>query len=322
MEGRRRRKPGNAARGATGKKATPPAKKRPPGKRPPARRAAPAKRKRPIRRNVDQMRKDLEAASFSNTTFKFPAGLTKIRIVMPHKAERWYAPVTFGYIPDAAGKKSRVTSPKSVDSEAYCPLLETFFALKRMGRDDEASEIRPTSRYLVHAMVRTESNRWERKKIELPQTVWEPIARSDIDSLEPGEEDEAGFVEGGGIADPKTGTAVNVRRTGEGNTTKYSVTIGTKAIPVKPEWVKGLEDLEDDTIPTDAGVIEEAICEYLGLADLSELTSGGSDEEPEADDVDDEDDVGDDADDSDGEDDAEWDDDEEEGDDDGEYEDD
>ena len=261
----------------------PPARKKPgvsktaPRKTKPSKPSAtpPQKKKKSLRstrRNLNQMRKDLEASSFSASTFKFPAGLTKMRIIMSPKAERWYAPVTFGYIPNAEGKKKRVISPKSMDSEAHCPLLETFFALKRMGRDDEANEVKPTSRYLVHAMIRTE-NHWERKRIELPQTVWEPIVRSEIDALEPGEEDEDGFVEGGGIADRQTGRIVNVRRIGEGGTTKYSVTIGTKPIPAQQEWTKDLGDLEEDTIPTDASTIEEALCEFLGLSDLSELTN-------------------------------------------------
>jgi len=278
---------------------------------------------RRVRRNVGKMVKDLEATAFSGQTYKFPSGLTKMRIIMQPGSERWYAPVIFGYIPTAEGKKVRVVSPKSADSEAYCPLMETFSALKRMGKTEESQEVRPTSRYLVHAMVRNDSGTWERKKIELPQTVWEPIARSDVDALEPSDIDEDGFATGGGIADPKTGPVINVRRTGEGANTKYGVTIGTKAIPAKREWMEKLTDLESETIPSAESMIEEALCEYLGIGNLEDLTGTPSSEKDD-DYEDDEDDVGDDDDDYEDEDkdEDEYEDDDEYDDDDDEYEDD
>jgi len=220
--------------------------------------------------DIERMRQDYaEQGSASDKYFRFPDGRTQMRVLMnPHNG-LFYTHILHAFIPNGEGGKTRVVSPLSQDPDAYCPVAEAHSALIRASRKDEANEIRLSDRYFMNAVVKQEGG-WKPVWLECPYTVWRDIVRSALDEIDEGDDDvDASSISG--IADDKDGRLIVVRRKTKGQRTEYETTVGTKKVPAKREWLDTRSDFAEETIGTNTDEIEDALCVFLGIENLSDL---------------------------------------------------
>jgi hypothetical protein len=270
-------------------------------------RRAGKKKKTNTNANIAQMRKDYQDTLWDGASFKFQNGATKIRILMNKDNGLFYTPVTKAWIPKGEGDgKVVLTSPRSRDPEAYCPMTEIAKALRARGKNDEARDVNPNTQYFVNGVVMNkDTGDWDFHKIQLPYTVWKGIVGYMIDNIDEDEEDEEGYIEGGGIiADNDEGRIILVRRTQKGQKTEYTVTVTEKKLKATDEWLDKRESFDDETVPATDEAMEDALCDFLNVDDLSDFLSQDKQEEEE-DDYDDDDEEEEEEEDDDGEEDEE-----------------
>lgn len=187
------------------------------------------------KRNADALSKarqdDVENAGNNGVyALTFKNGTTTIR-VMPPWSEKgmWYEPITEHFI--ARAKRTVVCTE---DLFGRCPVCEHGAALQAAGDVDGAKNFRPSTKYLVNAIILSEPNgkltiKDGIKMFKLPGSVKSELLKYDADT------DGDGW---GDITDYYHGVNVKVERNGAGLNTKYSVT----PLPARVDIVKKLQE--------------------------------------------------------------------------------
>jgi hypothetical protein len=187
------------------------------------------------KRNADALNKarqdDVENASGNGVyALTFKNGTTTIR-VMPAWSDAgvWYQPITEHFI--ARAKRTVICTE---DIFGRCPVCEHGAALQANGDVDGAKNFRPSTKFLVNAIVLSEPNgkltiKDGIKMFKLPASVKSELLKYDADT------DGDGW---GDITDYFHGVNVKVERNGAGLNTKYSVT----PLPVRVDIVKKLQE--------------------------------------------------------------------------------
>lgn len=222
------------------------------------------------RLNINRIREDLESSgNMFRDMYRFKQPLTKLRVLPMPNSENFYAVRVVGFIPNGQGK-TFVVSPRSVDTDAYCPLTEAYKALMAAGRTGEAEEIKPQTQYLVNAYVcEREGGNWKLEQVQMPYTVWQVIASHVSDSSDV---DEQGYCVGESpVIAPDGGVVFSVRR--NENPIRYVVTATPKKLPMRQQDEAKLTDFSDRCMPTSVDKIEEAICDYTGSGAIEDILS-------------------------------------------------
>lgn len=238
-----------------------------------AKAAMDAKRKKQLGLNIARLKQLLDTAKTESDYFKFPAGDTKFVLLLnPNDADGMYCYYQRRHwIPDSDGKSMPYNCPKVADNAASCPACEASKALYNTGDavdKDRARSLSGRDRYLANLFL-VERN--QVVQCELPKTVFEPIARADYDELV--DEAQNGRVEASSVAHPETPRVIKVHVEGSGQKTEYSVTVSTKTIKVTPDMLQARKDMSDETSPASYDAIEEAVCGFLNINDLSDVTA-------------------------------------------------
>lgn len=174
------------------------------------------------KRNQDAILKarqdDVDNAASGNGVYAltFKGGTTTIRIMPPWSEKgMWYEPITEHFISRA---KRTVTCTE--DLFGRCPVCEHGAELAASGDVEGAKNFRPSTKFLVNAVVLSEPNgkltiKDGIKVFKLPASVKSELLKYDADT------DGDGW---GDITDYFHGVNVKVERNGTGLNTKYSVT--------------------------------------------------------------------------------------------------
>ena len=187
------------------------------------------------KRNQDALNKARQDDIDSNTgnglyALTFKNGTTTIRILPPWSDKgMWYEPITEHFI---ASKKRSVTCSEPLFGR--CPVCEHGAYLAGNGHQEEAKNFRPSTKYLVNALVLSEPNgkltiKDGIKVFKLPSGVKATLLDFDVDASGDG---------WGDITDYFHGVNVKVDRSGQGLNTKYSV----KPLPTRVDIIAKLQE--------------------------------------------------------------------------------
>ncbi len=174
---------------------------------------------------LSRYQKDLENAAFRGTTEKIPylklaAGKSvKIRILPGEDPEDlskdFFVKGINHYNMNPEKPQIPVVSPRTLDSNAYCPMYEAYLALKKSSSktdNDMAIKLRPNTRYYMNVYVKSGENAGKVMVYAAPKQVWE-AAITHISNPDYGD-----------ITDPEKGFDFNLTRTGSDmNNTSYSL---------------------------------------------------------------------------------------------------
>lgn len=229
------------------------------------------------KRNQDALAKarqeDIDGATgFVQYAQTFKNGTTTIRI-MPAWSDKgvWFEPITEHFV--MAKKKSFVCS-KEVSGR--CPICEHGKALADSGQEEAAKNFRPSTKYLVNAIVLSEpsgklSIKDGIKVYKLPSGVKTTLLDFDVDASGDG---------WGDITDYFHGVNIKVDRAGQGLGTKYTV----KPLPTRVDIVARLQEEGINVESLQLNVLDEMFPAktYEELSDeFNAVTSDAPAETPE-----------------------------------------
>lgn len=232
------------------------------------------------RLNLAEARRIGQEVESGGKFFKFDQGLNSVRFMPNPGDDLFFVHCQSIYIPDPTNPKKGkyFVSPKSAGSDNPCPAQAAYEALWRKG--DEASKelagkIRPSHSFYSNAMVKNRSTgKWEFKVVQYGVGIYKTLLAA-MEAEAEGEDldDEGCLTNGGIIADPVVGRIVSIKKSGADKGTKYEATVTSKELPLEKAWIKQCQDLSQEAIPSDYDAIEAAVCAFLGIDELSELTS-------------------------------------------------
>lgn len=221
--------------------------------------------------------------------YRFDAPETRAAFLMnpPPSNDVFYYYRRALFIPKPDGETKRFfISPRTEHPDKYCPVERAIRALKVHPAEEMralASEIRPSDQFLSNALVR-EGTKWDMQQVQYGWRIFRRLVNTVAADLEEGEQDVEGFIDGFGVFDPEAPRIVMVTVEGKGRQKQYDATVTAKTVP--EDVLEGLMekrmDLSEYVVPSPAEEIERAVCEYIGIQDLSELESETEgDREPE-----------------------------------------
>ena len=258
---------------------------RPPLKKPGV---PPTPKKEAVRLNVTAMR-DILNSRTSSDFYTFPAGKTKLVMTMnppgsDHPDRWWEAQIKY-YIPSATGdeKVTGVISPRSLDADAYCLVDAVRKALEahpKRAMRELAGALKPKDQFLSNAFV-LDSGEWQSVIAQFTYSVFKPIAKAIDAEIDP--EDLAdGFLENIPVVGKGNARLITVEKTGTGMQTRYGIVVTSKIVAIPEELLEQRVDLSQFCQPTSQETVEEALCAYLGVPDLSEIGVSTKEAEEEA----------------------------------------
>ena len=221
-------------------------------------------------------------------------GTTSVRFMQNPNDNSFFYSAQRVYVPDPKDKQKKLffVSPRSLGKNRYCPAQAAYEALMRKGDTTSknlAKEIRPNHKFYSNVVMKDpKTGEWGVKQLEYAPKVFSQISAHLFAATEDDEKElnDDELLQGDIVTDPEEGVIFKITREGTGQfDTEYSVSPTQKKLPLKEEWLKARVDLSGEASPSDVDAITEAICAYLGIDDLSELT-GASGLDADEDDTD------------------------------------
>lgn len=269
----------------------------------------PAKKKKPVRSGLDlkAVRRAAAEIEEGGKYYTLKPGTHSIRFMQNPNDNSFFVTSQKVYIPEPTSgkgkdkdkpKKNAFVSPRSLGRDQFCPAQAAYEALVRSGTEVNkklAKEIKPSHRFYSNAVVKDpKTNEWKVVQMEYPPKVFQQVSAHLFAACEDEENEleEGELLEEDIVSDPETGVIFKITREGTGQfDTEYSVSPTTKKLPLKQEWLDARVDLSKEAAPSDVDAISDAVCEYLGIDDLSEITGASAPDsaDGEEDDVDDDD---------------------------------
>ena len=237
-----------------------------------------------------QMLDDYSALGGGADFWQFEPGENRVRFLMNPDGYAFYACRLQTYIPSCRddGKGMFVVSPKTVDTDAYCPISALCDKLKAMGiaagtgteianrTAALVTRLTPRELWLSNALVR-EAQAWRPVVVQYSRGVFKALVtqmRHQIDAdAAPSTGLDDGLLLDGNIAHPQHGCMIVVERTGKGLGTRYSVTVTAKVCPVDDAQLAHRTDVRGLCQPTDVADIEMALCKAFGFTDFAMAVS-------------------------------------------------
>lgn len=182
--------------------------------------------------------------------------------------------------PDGTGRFPLV-SPRTVDSDAYCPAREAWVATAEdREADDSGSEgIGREEMFLANVLIYEPAMKvWEPKVLQMSSALFREVLTRQNDVLTEDDLDEQGCMVGFGIADPKKGRVVKITRIKKKSGNPWTVGLTDKTMPVTPEQMAARVDFlkSRDCKPASVEELEKAVCHTLNASDISEVIGDSS----------------------------------------------
>lgn len=222
--------------------------------------------------NLNKIKKALESKSSGEKFWTPQDGVNKVRLLPIPGSDIFWVEVQEIYLPKPDGKGvDRFVSPLSQDMEARCPANEAQAILWRTGQKELSRAVRANSKYFCNLMVKN-GDTWEYKPAKLAFQVWRDLVEHCIEEAE--DSGAEGILESPSLLDDQHGRIITIRRREVNGRIEYKTTVTEAELPVKKEWLNKCQTFAEQTAPSPVEEIEAALCEFLDVDDLSELSGG------------------------------------------------
>jgi len=226
--------------------------------------------------DVERVRRDYEAARRSDERY-FNVGKIRdtidVRFLRTPGDDLFYRKMIKTFVPGPKDKPRVFISPRSTDPDAYCPATATAQALKQEGRQKECDQVYPQTSYISNALVREKGEKnWRQVVLEYKHSIWKAVVGAVCAELGDDVEPDEAAIRIADIADRKNGRIIVITKTGTGMGTKYATHVTSRTHPATKEELEDCVDLANEVVTSKASEMEDALCAWLGIDDLSEVT--------------------------------------------------
>ena len=232
--------------------------------------------------DIDRLREDYQHVGAAAEFYELQAGRNVVRFLPNPTGSLFYAWGLQMFIPnaDGAGNGRYFISPKTKDSDAYCPVASIVDKLHRQaslagdpGIQSDARKLAdaltPHEIFLSNVLVQQPDGSGTVCVMRFKRSVYRALAAYVLNSAQEADPETAS--ETVNIAHPVTGVKVVIEKSGQGMKTRYNTVITAKQQPVGPDVLAARVDVEARMATSDTAAIEEALLNLFGIDDFAYL---------------------------------------------------
>lgn len=232
--------------------------------------------------DIDRLREDYQHVGAAAEFYELQTGRNVVRFLPNPTGSLFYAWGLQVFIPnaDGAGNGGYFISPKTKDSDAYCPVASIVDKLHRQsslagdpGIQSDARKLAdaltPREIFLSNVLVQQPDGSGTVCVMRYKRSVYRALAAYVLNSAQEADPETAS--ETVNIAHPVTGVKVAIEKSGQGMKTRYNTVITAKQQPVGPDVLAARVDVEARMASSDVSAIEEALLNLFGIDDFAYL---------------------------------------------------